>query len=153
MDEAVIKFQQALALQPGLTETRVSLGDIFLQKGDAAAALTNYQAALQSKPDSVITLNNLAWILATSPDAALRNGAQAVQYASRACELTRNAVPSFLGTLAAAYAEAGRFPEAVATAQKARDAAQAAGQKDLAASDEKMMELYQAGRAYRAPAK
>ena len=68
-------------------------------------------------------LNNLAWVLATSPKAELRNGAEAVRLAERACELTHYGEPLFIGTLAAAYAEAGRFPEAVTTAEKAEQLA------------------------------
>ena len=63
-------------------------------------------------------LNNLAWILAASADPQVRNGPEAVLLAERACKLTDYKKPLLVGTLAAAYAEAGRFPEAVATARK-----------------------------------
>ena len=113
--------------------------------------MAHYQSALEIMPDAVMALNNLAWILATSPDARLRNGAQAVHYAERACELTHQSVPSFLGTLAAAYAEAGRFDDAVATAEKARDGALAMGQKEVAANNGRLLELYKSGRAFHVP--
>ena len=71
-------------------------------------------------------------MLATSPDDGLRNGAEAVRLAERACELTHYGQPLFMGTLATAYAEAGRFPEAVTTAEKAEQLATAAGQTALA---------------------
>ena len=75
-------------------------------------AIAQYQKALQIKPDSR-ALNNLAWLLATCPDARLRDGVQAVKYAEQACELTHYGV-TLVGTLAAAYAEAGRYDDAMA---------------------------------------
>jgi len=78
-------------------------------------------------------LNNLAWVLATCPDAGLRNGPEAVRLAGHACELTHYGRPLFIGTLAAAYAEAGRFPEAVTTAEKAEQLATSAGLMAVAA--------------------
>jgi Flp pilus assembly protein TadD len=112
-------------------------------------AVNHYHQALTLKPDMVEALNNLAWILAASPSDALRNGAEAVRLAERACELSQRREPVLLGTLAAAYAEAGRFGEAVTTAEKARDLATAGGLKDVAAKNSDLLELYRAGRPYR----
>jgi hypothetical protein len=75
-----------------------------------------------------------------------------VTLAERACQLTGNRQPFLLGTLAAAYAEAGRFPDAVATAQRAIDLATAAGQPDIAARNRELLELYRAGQPYHEPA-
>ena len=88
------------------------------------------------------TLNNLAWLLATCPDAHLRDGVQAVQYAERACELTHSGVTILVGTLAAAYAEAGRFEEAVATAQKACALASRTGDPELLKRNQELLALY-----------
>ena len=93
-------------------------------------------------------MNNLAWILAANPDATLRNGAEAVALAERACKLTDYKEGVFVGTLAAAYAEAGRFPEAVSSAERARSLALAAGQKDIARKNLELLELYRADRPY-----
>ena len=90
------------------------------------------------------TLNNLALILATSSDDSLRNGAEAVRLAERVCELTHHRDPLFIGTLASAYAEAGRFPEAVATAEQAVQLATAAGQTAVAANNRRSLVLYRA---------
>src|SRR5262249_34993448 len=76
-------------------------------------------AALQIHQDFPAALERLAWILATNPHDDLRNGTEAVRMAERACELTQHKGAQFMATLAAAYAEAGRFPEAETTAQKA----------------------------------
>ena len=99
-----------------------------------------------------MALNNLAWILATSPDDGLRNGTEAVRLAERACELTHYDEPLFIGTLAAAYAESGRFPEAVTTAEKAEQLATTAGLTDVAAKNRQLLELYRAGKSYHEPA-
>ena len=87
---------------------------------------------MPTQPDWPESLNNLAWILAANRDATLRNGAEAVVLAERACKLTDYKEGLFVGTLADAYAEAGRFPEAVSAAEKARSLALAAGQKEIA---------------------
>ena len=97
----------------------------------------------------VEALNNLAWILAANSSDALRNGAEAVRLAERACELSEHREPVLLGTLAAAYAEAGRFGEAVKTAEKACDLATAGDLKDVAAKNTELLELYRAGKPYR----
>jgi tetratricopeptide (TPR) repeat protein len=91
-------------------------------------------------------------VLATCPDAGLRNGAEAVRLAERACELTHYGEPSFIGTLAAAYAEAGRFPEAVTTAEKAVQLATDAGSKKTAGENRQRLELYRTGKPYHEPA-
>jgi Flp pilus assembly protein TadD len=90
-------------------------------------------------------------VLAASPDDGLRNGAEAVRLAERACELTQDGEASFLGTLAAAYAEAGRFPEAVTTAEKAERLATDAGSKILAGENRQRLELYRTGKPYHEP--
>ena len=109
VDEAIIHYQEALQIKPDNAEARNNLGNALLQKGRVDEAITHYQKALQIKPDSVDVLNNLAWLLATCPDAHVRDGVQAVKYAEHACELTHYGVTVLVGTLAAAYAEAGRM--------------------------------------------
>jgi hypothetical protein len=103
---------------------------------------------LQIKPDSPDVLNNLAWLLATCPDAHIRDGVQAVKYAGRACDLTHYGMTTFVGTLAAAYAEAGRYDDAVATAQKACALATAAGERELLEKNQQLLALYRAHRPY-----
>ncbi|MGA2179500.1 MAG: glycosyltransferase family 39 protein [Verrucomicrobiota bacterium] len=93
-------------------------------------------------------LNNLAWRLATSPDPKVRDGTQAVPLAQRACELTHFEKTIYIGTFAAAYAEAGRFDDAMATAQKAIALAQENGEQDLLQKNQELLELYRAHKAY-----
>jgi tetratricopeptide (TPR) repeat protein len=140
----------ALSLGPTPVD-RAKAGEVLAALGRRAEAIDEYRQALALIPDLVPALNNLAWILATDPDARNRNGAEAVQLAKRACVLTDNQTPVLIGTLAVAYAEVGRFKEAVATAQRARDLARAAGQTMVAERNQQLLELYQSGRPYRQP--
>jgi len=114
--------------------------------------VAQYREALRLNPNLAGALNNLAWILATSSKAEFRDGMRAVQLAERACELTHYGQPLFIGTLAAAYAEAGRFPEAVTTAEKAAQLATNAGLKKVAEKNRQLLELYRAGKPYHEPA-
>jgi len=94
-------------------------------------------------------LNNLAWLLATHPDEKIRNGPRAVEMAKRACELTKWTQPFLIGTLAAAYAEAGQFGDAVAMGEKARDLARANKLDEVAKKNGELLELYRAGKPLR----
>jgi tetratricopeptide (TPR) repeat protein len=94
-----------------------------------------------------VALNNLAWSLAANSRQELRNGKEAVQFASKAVELTGQQQPVFIGTLAAAYAEDGQFAKAVKMANKARDIALSLHQPEVAAANEQLIKLYSAGKA------
>ena len=151
-DEAIENYRQAIQVNSNRPETFFQLGMALGQLGRTREAVAQYREALKLNPNLAGALNNLAWVLAASPDDELRNGAEAVRLAERACELTHSGEPLFLGTLAAAYAEAGRFPEAVTTAEKAEQFATAAGSKKLAESIRRLLELYRAGKPYHRPA-
>jgi Flp pilus assembly protein TadD len=151
VDEAMVHYQKALQIQPDSVESHANLGNALLQKGRAREAIAQFQKALQIKPDYMEVLNNLAWVLATSPQASLRNGNQAVALAQRANQLTGDGNPVILGTLAAACAEAGRFPEAVATAQRALQLAGAQSNPALANIIRSQIKLYQAGVPFHQP--
>jgi 4-amino-4-deoxy-L-arabinose transferase-like glycosyltransferase len=89
-------------------------------------------------------LNNAAWLLSTSKDGARRNGPDAIQLAQRACELAQYRNVVFVGTLAAAYAEAGNFDSAVANMQRACKLAEQNGEEELLQQDQRYLELYRA---------
>jgi protein O-mannosyl-transferase len=129
-------------------ELRLQVAVAWDQAGALANAAQAYRQALELKPEAPEILNNLAWLLATCPDEAVRDGAQAARLAERACELTgfQQVVP--IGTLGAAYAAAGRWPEAVSTAEKACALAAAGGNEALLARNRELLELYRSGRAY-----
>jgi tetratricopeptide (TPR) repeat protein len=151
-EEAIETFYQAIRVNSNRPETFFHLGMTLVQSGRSREAVVQYREALKLNPNLAGALNNLAWILATSAKAEFRDGTQAVQLAERACELTHEGEPLFLGTLAAAYAEAGRFPEAVAAAEKAVQLATDAGLKKLAEENRQLLELYRAGKPYHEPA-
>src|SRR5208283_3969207 len=116
--------------------------------GKTRDAMSHYAAALLQKPDFPEALQHLAWIAATDARPELRNGAQAVELAARACELTGQTRPAMLLTLSAAYAEAGRFPDALATVGKADNLAKAQGQAELQAEAEHLRSLFAAGQPF-----
>ncbi len=147
-DEAVDQFRQATRLQATNSLANYQLALIHQERKETRAAIERFRLALRAQPDWPESLNNLAWLLAANPDASLRDGAEAVALAERACKLTNYKEPLLIGTLAAAYAEAGRFPEAVSAAEKARELALAGGLQEIARKNGELLELYRAGRAY-----
>jgi len=146
--EAVNHFHEALNLRPEQTDIRMEYAHFLFSNGQVAESLTQYKTVLSEKPDSAEALNNAAWIQATSGDQALRDGRRAVEFAERACRLTNFKEPRSLGTLAAAYAEADRFPEAISYAEKAVTQASAMGDQRFAGLNQQLLKLYQAGRPY-----
>ena len=119
LNGGVARFEKLLDANPHNVAAHYSLGSIFVSGGRPEKALTEYRLALELKPDDVRTLNDLAWLLATCPQDHLRSGPEAVELARRAQQASGGKDPDVLDTLAAAYAEAGQFPNALATAGKA----------------------------------
>jgi tetratricopeptide (TPR) repeat protein len=142
---AIVCYRQALKINPRLADAYANLGVALSQKGETKEAMDSWQEALKINPDQVYVQNNLAWLLATTPDASLRDGAKAVALATRANQLSGGGDPMMLHTLAAAYAEEGSYGLAAVTAR--RGLALAAGQKNdaLAATLQKEIKLYEAG--------
>ncbi len=114
--------------------------------GKVEATILHYREALNVDSNNPIVLNNLAWILAATSRPELRNGEEAVQLAARAVELTEYRLPIVIGTLAAAYAQAGQFPQACEMAQTARALAWVTGQSEIAANNLKLLTLYSSGK-------
>ena len=149
-DEAVIQLREVLQLKPD-AEARSQLATLLYQSGKFGEAVAEYRQSVASKPDQPEALSNLAWLLATSPDSALRNGSDAVRFAEQACRLTGYQRAQMASALAAAYAEAGRFTEAVAATQKAIELARAGGDARFAAVNEQLLKLYFDGKPYHMP--
>ena len=129
-------------------ELHGKIGELLAARGRIQDAIAHYRAALRLQPELWPVLNNLALILATDANPANRDGRAAVQFAEQACVLTGQREAGVVTTLAAAYAEAGRFPDAVATAQRARALAQAAGDAKLAERNRELLRFYESGRAF-----
>jgi tetratricopeptide (TPR) repeat protein len=150
--EALGQFQQALRLQPETAETLARRGTLLAASGQTTEAVAHFLEALQTEPDQIQILNNLAWILATVGDPGLRNGTAAVAAAERAVALGgQEPGPSLLDTLAAAYAEAGRFEEAARTAAGAERLLRERGQTAAAEEIAARRALYEQREAYRDP--
>jgi tetratricopeptide (TPR) repeat protein len=147
--DAVQHCQEALRLNSDHKGARFQLAVLLSSCGRDGDAIVHYEELLKADPDYLNALNNLAWIRATSPDEKLRSGSEAVRLAGRACELTANHKPVFLGTFAAALAEAGRYPEAIQKAEQARDLAIAEGSTNVARANQDLLELYRASKPAR----
>jgi tetratricopeptide (TPR) repeat protein len=130
--EAIQSLQEALRLNPDHSEAHANLATALALEGRFGLALQHCDEALRRDPALADQMSRLARLLAASPEERLRNGPAAVQFAERACRAASQQDPMMLDALAAAYAEAGRFDEAVATAQRAIDLAQTLGRTDLA---------------------
>jgi len=157
VDEAITHYQMALQIIPNnalvhvnrtkalLQSLHFNLANALWKKGRVEEAIAQYQTALQIEPSDLEAQNDLAWLLATCPKASLRNGDKSVQLARQANELAGGKNPVILGTLAAAFAEAGRFGDAVQSAQRAIELARATGRQDLARRLNGDLQRYEAG--------
>jgi tetratricopeptide (TPR) repeat protein len=149
LDEAVMEYQSALQLGSTSSEAWRRLGITQARKGDNAEALRALREAVRLNPNGVLELNELAWFLATDIHPEVRNGQEAIVLALRACELTGRHEARCLGTLDAAYAEAGRFDDAVDTARQTQELALATAQAGLATAAEERLQLYRQGKPFR----
>jgi tetratricopeptide (TPR) repeat protein len=132
IDDAIAHGETALRFRPDFADAETALGNAFLQKRAMGEAIVHYEKSLELAPGSLVPLNNLALIFATCTDARSRNGFRAIQLAKQADELCGEKDPSVVRTLAAAYAEAGQFKEAVAAAERALKLGRAQGNSPLA---------------------
>jgi tetratricopeptide (TPR) repeat protein len=119
IEAAISEWRKTLSTRPNDAEAHTSLGNGLVQMGLVREAMAHYEEALEIAPDSALALNNLAWILSASPDDKVRDGGKAVALAEQAVEYSGAKNAMFMRTLAAAYAEAGRFTEALQTAARA----------------------------------
>jgi protein O-mannosyl-transferase len=148
-DEARAAYQELTRLLPATPEGYRDLADMLNQGQQFAEAIQCYREALRLQPDFLAVLNNLALLLATCEQRQLRNGPDAVRLAERACQLTDRRDANLLGTLAAAYAQAGQFSQAIKTVQEAQAAAKASGTTHLVPVQAEMLEKFRAGKAFR----
>jgi tetratricopeptide (TPR) repeat protein len=148
-EEARAVYQKLISLMPPTAEGYRDLADMLGEGQQFAEAVHYYREALRLKPDFEPVLNNLAMLCAACPQAEFRDGHEAVQLAEAACRLSQRRNPSYLAALAAAYAEAGRFSDAVKTIQEAQALARASGANDLLPLQDRMLEQFRAGKPFR----
>lgn len=149
LDGAMFHSRKLLELQPDNVEALNILGTMLVQAGRLTEAVDEWQEALRIDADNGNANSNLAWVYATSPDASLRDGAKAVELAEHAMRLSRGKNATVFRTLAAAYAESGRFSDAIKTAERGGELALGQGNAALAQEMEANIVRYKAGVALR----
>jgi tetratricopeptide (TPR) repeat protein len=149
MEESVEELREARRVEPRSTEILRDLGFELARMGRTDEAIAQYRAALEADPRDVDAMGRIAWIRATHADPARRDAAEAVGLAERARGVAgeKNAVVHDI--LAAAYAEAGRFEDAVRACEKAVELAQGAGEEKDAARFREHLDLFRAGKPVR----
>jgi Flp pilus assembly protein TadD len=146
--DAIRGYRRAVQLHPDSAKLRFRLGFALKHQGEFAEAIAEYRKVLELDPGHVLARNNLAWVLATCPEVPLRNGDEATELAQRARQGSGGNDPQILDTLGAAYAEAGRFAEALDTARQAQRLAEARSNASLAQEIAGRIRLYQANSPY-----
>jgi len=149
--EAMIHYRKFLEIEPQNVEARNILGTALIQQGHVREAVEQWQDALAIEPENGNAASNLAWVFATSPEDSIRNGARAVELAERALRLSGGKIPMIFRILGAAYAENGRFFQAIETAQHGAELANSQGNQGLAAELQSNIAVYQSGRPLRDP--
>jgi tetratricopeptide (TPR) repeat protein len=149
--DAMVHYRKLLEIQPENVEARNILGTVLIQQGQVREALEQWQETLAIQPENGNAKSNLAWVLATSPEGSLRDGARAVELSQQALRLSGGKNPIIFRTLAAAYAENGRFSQAIETAQRGIELANSQDNSGLAAELQSNIALYQAGKPLRDP--
>jgi Flp pilus assembly protein TadD len=147
-NDAQARFAEAVRREPELPEKLVRAAMALASQSRPDEAIAQFRTVLRLRPDWPIALNNLAWLLATHPQAEARRGEEAVLLAERACALSGGKEPRYWNTLAAAYAATSRFAEAVTTAEKAKALALAAGDKQAVEAAEQRLIFYRKQQPY-----
>ncbi len=143
------QLTEALKLQPNQPSAEFYLGLVCMEMQQEEEGLNHFRQAVHLRPEGVEALNAAAWAMATSRNDRLRDGTEAVRLAEKACELTSRQQPVVLNTLAASYAEAGRFELAIGTANEALQLAQLSHQSNLVTQIQDGLASYQAKQPYR----
>lgn len=149
LNEAALHLQKAAEIEPNTALYHTNLAVALTQLGRITEAVAHYNRALDIDPNNIEAQNNLAWILATWPDPAVRDGKRALELAERANVATENRNATICVTLAASYAEAGRFEEAVTMARHASNLAAAQGRTAKVNYIEGQIRLYENHSAFR----
>jgi tetratricopeptide (TPR) repeat protein len=148
-DAAVAQFREVIRIRPESADAHYNLARALLAAAHLPDAVDQLHRAIALEPDVPARIDDLAWILATSSDDAIRNPAEAVSLAEHAAALTGRAVPSVLDTLGAAYASAGQYELAAQAAREAFDLASDRNDSDMASAFLKRLDLYRQRKPYR----
>ena len=151
VEEAIDAWQNAVRIHPGFFQGHEGLGFAYYMQGKYRESLAQLRLALDGEPDRVSVLTLAASLMATTADASLRNGPEAVTLAERAKDLTQAQDISVLDTLSASYAEAGRFDQAKDAVDQALALAEKQGDADLAAKLRAHKARYEADQPLREP--
>jgi tetratricopeptide (TPR) repeat protein len=148
-DEAIKHLREAIRLMPGFAAGYIRLAELLSERRQFAEALEVLRSGLSTNSPNPQIANAYAWLRASCPVAELRNAAQAIQIAEELVRATARTAPEPLDTLAAAYAEAGRFEDAVTIAREAHDLARRLQLDSLAEQIASRIRLYERQTAYR----
>ncbi len=149
--EATVHYRKFLELEPANVEARNTLGTALIQQGHIREAIDQWQEVLALQPENGNAASNLAWVFATCTDDSIRDGTRAAELGEKALRISGGKIPMIYKVLAAAYAENGRFADAVETAQRGAKLATSQGNSPLAAELESNIALYHSGRQLRDP--
>jgi Flp pilus assembly protein TadD len=152
LNQAVEYFKKAIQLTPDSLAAHYNLAVAMQKQGRLDEAAAHFTKVIQIAPDMPSSMNDLALLIATHPEIKNRDVNEAIRLARRACELTNYHNPAMLGTLAAAYAAAARFSEAVDTARKAIAIADSANQPQIKNIIQYHLTFYAQGKPYIEPA-
>ena len=144
-DKAIQDYNEAIRLNPKYADAYYSRGIAWKANGEYDKAIKDFNEAIRLNPKDMIAYNNLAFLMASCPEAKCRNGAMALKHAKKACELSGWQYADCVDTLAAAYAETGNFTEAIKRQQQAIELAPKDKKDDYKAK----LELYKQGKPFR----
>ncbi|MEQ1912517.1 MAG: tetratricopeptide repeat protein, partial [Vicinamibacterales bacterium] len=148
LDEAQAQYAKAVELNPSHLDANFSLGLIYARRGDQARAIVRFKRVLELKPDSIPAQTQVAWLLATSADASIRNPGTAVTLAEQLVARTSGQDAAALDVLAAALAAAGQFDRAVETGERTLAILGSEADPGTLAAARARLALYRQGKAY-----
>jgi Tfp pilus assembly protein PilF len=149
ISQAIEQFQKTLEINPYNIVAHHYLAQILTQKGRINEAVIHYKQILQIQPNDGVIMARLAWLLSVYKDSQCYDPKEAIRLGRRACELTNYNNPAILHTLAAAYAAAGRYTDAITTSERALNLVRhSPGQEKLIEDIQSSLQLYKSGQPY-----